>query len=253
MVRAPGVSTGSGASQALREAVHGLRGGAGDLHVGGIAGAGERHVVLARGAGRHVLVGAEAAHHPHVGLHAVPLEAGAVEDPVVGAGVEVVGGREALLVAVEAVGVLHDELARAQYARARARLVALLDLEVIEQLGQVPVGAHLPGHVVGERLLVGHREHHVGAAAVLELEQLLDRIAAGALPQLGGLEHRHEHLQAPHGVHLLPHDLLRSAMHAPAGRHPGPHAGTQLAHQPGAHHQLVRHRLGVRGRLLLGG
>ena len=44
-------------------------------------------------------------------------------------------------VAVEGVGVLHDELARAQHAGARARLVALLDLEVVEDQRQVAVGA----------------------------------------------------------------------------------------------------------------
>ncbi len=44
---------------------------------------------------------------------------------------------------------------------ARARLVALLDLEVVDDQRQVAVGAHELGDVEGDRLLVGHREHEL--------------------------------------------------------------------------------------------
>src|SRR3712207_8326182 len=54
-----------------------------------------------------------------VGLHAVPLEAHAVEHPVVGDDVLAVADVEPLCVAVEGVGVLHHELPRAEDARAR--------------------------------------------------------------------------------------------------------------------------------------
>ncbi len=155
----------------------GLRVGARDLDVGGVAGR-ERDVVLARRARRHVLVRAGPAHHPDVGLDAVPLQPGAVEDPVVGLDVLVVADVQALRVAVERVGVLHDELARAQHSGARARLVALLGLEVVEDQRQVAVGAHDLGDVQRDDLLVRQRQHHVGAAAVLELEQLVDVVAA---------------------------------------------------------------------------
>ena len=50
-----------------------------------------------------------------------------------------VGDVEPLAVAVERVRVLHDELARPQHAGARPRLVALLDLEVVEDQRQVAV------------------------------------------------------------------------------------------------------------------
>ncbi len=96
-----------------------LRLGAGDLDVGGVAG-GQRHLVLAGRAGRHVLVGAGAAHHPDVGLDPVPAHPAAVEDALVGAGLQLVGAGQALLVAVEGVGVLHRELAGAQDAGPRA-------------------------------------------------------------------------------------------------------------------------------------
>ena len=42
-------------------------------------------------------------------------------------------------------------------------------------------------------------------------------------------------------------------VHPPAGRQPRPQAGADLADEAGADHQLVRQRLGVGGRLALGG
>ncbi len=166
-----------------------LRLGRGDLDVRRVAGR-ERHLVLARRAWRHVFVGAGAAHHPDVGGDPVPLEPAAVEDPVVGLDLERVAVVEALLVAVEAVGVLHHELARPEDAGARPRLVALLRLQLVEDQRQVPVGAHLAGDVPGERLLVGHRQDQLRPLPVFELEQLLDLIAAGPLPDLRRLQHR---------------------------------------------------------------
>src|SRR3712207_8546974 len=62
------------------------------------------------------------AHHPHVGLDSVPLQARAVEDAVVGRDVELVGALQPLGIPVEGVGVLHDELPRAQHSGPRARL-----------------------------------------------------------------------------------------------------------------------------------
>jgi hypothetical protein len=194
-------------------------------------------------------VRAEAAHHPDVRLHAIPLEPAAVEDAVVGLDVQLVGGLEAFHVAVERVRVLHDELARAQQARARPRLVAFLGLEVVEQLRQVAVGAHLACDVEGEVLLVRHREDQLGPAAVLQLEDLVDVVAAGLLPELGGLEHGHQHLPRADRIHLLTHDLLRPPVSPPAGREEGPEARADLPCQPRANDQLVRDRLRVGGSL----
>jgi hypothetical protein len=198
-------------------------------------------------------VGAEAAHHPHVGLHAIPAQAAAIEAAGVRLGVTVVARREALHVTVEAVGVLHHELAGAQHPGAWARLVALLRLHVVKREWEVAVGAHEPGDVEGHDLLVAHGQHHVRALAILELEQLVDRITASALPQLGRREHRHEHLLGADRVHLLAQDPHHLLVHAPAGRQPGPHPGPDLADEPGAHHHLVRDGLRISRRLALGG
>ena len=223
-----------------------------DLDVGGEARR-QGDGVLARRAGRHVLVRRRAAHHPDVGLDPVPAQPAAVEDPRVGAALQLVGARQALLVAVEGVGVLHRELARAQHAGPRARLVALLRLDVEQHQRQVAVGAHILGDVVGDALLVRHRQDQRRALAVLELEHLLDPVAPRLLPGLGGLQHRHQQLLAADRLHLLADDRLDLAHDPPAGGQPGPQPRSQLPDQPGTHHQLVRHRLRVGGRVLEGG
>ena len=104
---------------------------------------------------------AQPAHHADVGLDPVEAQAGALHDPIVGAHVQLVALFQARLVAVEGVGVLHDELARAKHAGARPRLVALLYLEVVEDQRQVAIGAHQLRHVERHGLLVRHREHEL--------------------------------------------------------------------------------------------
>jgi hypothetical protein len=105
--------------------------------------------------------------------------------------------------------------------------------------------------VRGDRLLVRHREHVLGLLAVLQLEQLGDRIAPAALPELRRLQHRHQHLLPADAVDLLADDLHDLLVDPPARRQEAPQAGAELAHEARADHQLVRERLGVRGRLLL--
>jgi hypothetical protein len=223
-----------------------------DLDVGRVAG---RHgdLVLPRRAGRHELVGARAAHHPDVGFDPIPAQPAAVEDASVGARLQLVGARQPLLVAVEGVGVLHRELARAQEACARPRLVALLGLDVEQHQRQVAVGAHLAGDVGGDRLLVGQRQHQRRALAVLELEQLLDLVAARLPPRLGRLQDRHQHLLGADRLHLLAQDRLDLALDPPSRRQERPQAGAELADQPRPDHQLVRKGLRVRRGLLQGG
>ena len=128
----PGVSTSSGSGSEGRE-LDRLRLRAGDLDVRRVSGR-QRDLVLTGGTRRHVLVRADTAHHADVRGHPVPLQPDPVEDAVVGGDEALVARLEALAIAVERVGVLHDELARAQHRRPRARLVALLGLEVVDEL-----------------------------------------------------------------------------------------------------------------------
>ena len=130
-----------------------------------------------------------------------------------------------------------------------ARLVPLLGLQVVEDQRQVAVRAHLARDVEGDRLLVRHRQHQGPLGAVLELEQLGISLRP-VRSQLSRLEHRHQHLA---GRRSRPSPHAGSARRAGARatrRQEGPHPGAQLAHQAGAHHQHVRERLRVGGRVL---
>ena len=139
---------------------------------------------------------------------------------------------EPLLVAVERVGVLHDELAHPDQAAARARLVAVLGLEVVPGLRQLPVALEL-ARVEREGLLVGQRQHERPAGAILDVEDLGDPVAAGRLPELDRRQHRREPLLRADRVHLLADDLLDLPVHAPAERRERPEAGADLADEAG--------------------
>jgi hypothetical protein len=198
-------------------------------------------------------VGSQPAHHADVRLDPVPAQAAAVEDAVVGGDVPRVGVLETGLVAVEAVGVLHHELPRPQDAGPRSRLVALLHLELVEDQGQVAIGADLARHVIGDGLLVGHREHQRTVVSVAQAKELGDLGAPGAAPELLRLQDGHQQLPGADRVELLPDDLLDAPMHSPARRQPCPHARSELPHEARADHQHVRDRLGVRRSVLQGG
>ncbi len=93
--------------------------------------------------------------------------------------------------------------------------VTFLDLEVVEDLGQIPVRADHLARVRGHDLLVRECEHHVSALAILQLEQLVDLIATGTPPDLGRMHDRHQHLLTADRVHLLPDDLNDALVRAP--------------------------------------
>ena len=97
--------------------------------------------VLAGRVEDHELVGLAAAHDPDVARDDLRLEPESLEDPDVGALLGLVADVEAGLVAVAAVGVLHDELADADQAAPGARLVAPLRLEVVEHHRQLAIRA----------------------------------------------------------------------------------------------------------------
>ena len=150
------------------------RNAARDLEVGGVVAVltGDERV-LACARRRQVVDRLAAAHHPRLGLHRDGLDPAALEDPVVRALVLLEAHLEAGLVAVERVGVLHDELPHPQQPTPGTRLVTALRLEVVERLRQVAVRAELR-EVKRHRLLVRHREDEVAAAAVLQPEELGD-------------------------------------------------------------------------------
>jgi hypothetical protein len=221
------------------------------LEVRGVAAAGARgHEVLARVRRLHELDRLLAAHGARGGLHRQGVEAETAEDLAVGVEVEAEGAVEARLVQVERVGVLHHELAHAQQARLRARLVAELALELVPGLGELPVGAQLAGEM-GEDLLVGHAQAQLGAAPVLQAEELLAHQlpAAAALPDLRRVQAGQLELLGPDGVHLLADHFADLAADALAQRQERVAPRHELADQARAHQELVARGLGV-GRIV---
>src|SRR4029077_14833848 len=122
-----------------------------------------------------------AAHHPRLRLHLVVLEPAPPEDLVVRALMRTEARLESFLVAVERIRVLHDELADADETRARPRLVAVLRLEVVPGLRQLPVALEL-ACMKRERLLMREREDVVG---VLDVKDLGNPDSPRRLPELG--------------------------------------------------------------------
>ncbi len=179
--------------------IYGRQPGRGLFYVGGVAAV--RAVddgVLAGAGGADELDGIRAAHGAIGRLGLDGRDAEALEGPLVGLAVAVEGQVELVPAEVEAVGVLHGELAGAHQAGLGPRLVTQLGLELVPHLRQLAVGLELGGEG-GDDLLVGHAQGQVGAAPVLQPEHLLAHHlpAAAALPQLARVHDRHQELRAP--------------------------------------------------------
>ena len=196
-----------------------------------------------------------AADRPGRGPHRDRLQPHAREGAEIGHEHPPVARLGALAVEVEGIGVLHQELAAAHDAEARAHLVPELPLDVVEVARQVAVGARVAAEDLGDHLLVGRAVEHVAVVPVLEAQHLrpVGVVAPALPPEVGGLDRRHQDLLRAGGVLLLADDLLHPLQHPPAERQPGIDAGRGLADHAGAQHQPVRGDLRVRRRFLEGG
>ena len=155
-------------------------------------------------------------------------------------------------VGVEAVGVLHDELARAQDAEPRPELVAELRRDLVEVDGQLLVRVDLRGGVEREHLLGGRPEHVPAPVPVLEPEHGLAviHVPPGLLPQFHRLEARHDDLLRPGPVHLLADDVDDLLERPPPQRQIRIRAAGDLADQARPDHQLMTGDLRLGGHFL---
>ena len=227
----------------------------GPFQIGGVSAAvAESDAVLTRVRAHHELHGVTAAHVAGGRLHLDGLETHTGEYPVVCAAVSLELAVEAVEADVQRVGILHDELSHPEEAGLGPGFVPELGLEVIPELGQLPIGVQFRGEV-GEHLLVGEGQHEVGAPAILELDHdPLDIIPpAGPLPQLGRMNHGRQELLAPDGVHLLPDDAgdLRGDPHPEREQRIG--AGHELADETAPDQQAVAGRNRIRRVVAEGG
>jgi hypothetical protein len=209
-------------------------------------------VVLARVGPDHELGGLGASHRAGVGLDRHEVEAAAAEDPLVGLPLVLVRLVEPRAIHVEGVGVLHRELADPQEAGLGARLVAELGLDLVPDLGELPIAAQLVTGDRGEDLLVRHAEAVVGPLPVLEPEHVVahDLPPAALLPDLGRMDRGEEELLAADGVHLLADDPLDLRERASGERQVVVDPRPELPDEAGADEELVGGDLRVGRRLL---
>jgi hypothetical protein len=155
-------------------------------------------------------VGSRPAHHARVALHGVELHPAPAENPDVGFVVELVAVVQPGRVQVQSVGVLHQEFPGAQDPALGAGFVPQLGLDLIPDLGEVPVGPDLPRGQPGDDLFVGHPQNHVPLVPVFEAEHLLPDVIppSGLLPDFGGVENGHGDLLPADGVHFFPDDAV---------------------------------------------
>ena len=248
----------------LSDGVHAGRGNL--LHFGHVVHRGARHALahlvaggvtavavhqrrLARFGKRVELAGYRAADLAGVGLHGTILKPAALANALVGRIHLVVFFLQRLLGIVEAVAILHDELAAAQQAEARANLVAELRLNLIHVQRQLLVRAQLGAHQRRDELLVRGAKAELVVVAIVQAHALgTVRVgAAGFLPQLFGLQHGHADFLRTARVHFLAHDVLDLRQHALAQRQERVDARGRFADEAGAQQQLVTGNLGVGG------
>ena len=179
-------------------------------------------------------VGHLAADLAGVGLDRAPLQAHAVAHARIRPARLVVGLLQRLLRGMEAVGVLHHELAAAHEAEARTDLVAELHLRLVQVHGQLFVAAQLVAHDGGDELLVRGPEAVLDAMAVGHAHELGTVVvpAARLVPELGGLHEGHKYLLGTDGVHLLVDDGLDLVQHAHTQRQEAVQAGGVLRIMP---------------------
>ncbi len=158
------------------------------------------------------------------------------------------------IVHMEGVAVLHDELAAAHQAEARANLVAELRLNLEDVHRKLLVALHDLADDVGDHLFVGRPEAEVRALAILESQQLaaVELPAPALLPKLGWLHRGHQQLLTTVARQLFTDDLLELPDAAQRQRQVVVDTGGHLLNHAAAHHQLLADDVGVARRLAVG-
>ena len=153
---------------------------------------------------------------------------------------------------MEAIGILHDELAATQQPEARTNLVAILRLNLIERGRKLPIGTQFVTHERSDELFVRGSKAKAVVMTVVHAHEFGAIIVPAARfePEFSRLERWHEDLLSTRGIHLFAHDVLYLLQHAHAKRQECIDARSHLADHARAHEQFVRGDLGI-GRIFL--
>ena len=195
------------------------------------------------------LLALRAAHRPGVGLHDDVLEAEPREDALVCRALSLVGGLEPLVGDIERVGVLHGELAPAEQAGARTRLVAVLVLDLVDRQGQILVAVHQVFDEEGEDLFVCRGQDVAGLVPVVEPEHAVAVLGVATRDLVGllGKKRGEMHLVRAGGGHLLADDVLDARLDPQADGQPGEDARSLPADVAAAHEQAMAGDLRIGG------
>ena len=183
------------------------------------------------------------------------MQAKAIEDALVGLAHGLVADLRAVAVFVEGIRILHDELAATHQTKAGAAFVAELGLDLVDVLGQLLVALELLAGDIGHHFFGSRLHDEVAAMAVLNAQQLRTHLlkAAGFLPQLSRLHHRHGDFNGTGTVHFFAHDGLDLADHAQTHGHVVVDASTQLFDHASPRHELVADHFGIGRSFFEGG
>ena len=192
-----------------------------------------------------------AADRAGIGLHRNRLEAEPREGAQIGREHAVIGVARRVLVQIEGIGVLHQELAAAHHAEARADLVPELPLDMVEVERQILVGLDVGADDLGDHLFVGRPVEHLAVVPVLDAQHLLaiGIVAPALAPEIGRLDRRHQDLDGAGAILFLADHRADLVEHAQAERQPGIDAGRLLADHARTQHQPVGDDLGLLGRI----
>jgi hypothetical protein len=159
-----------------------------------------------------------------------------------------IAGVQSCFVQVEAVAILHEELADAQEASLGAGLVAELGLDLVPDLGELLVGTDFGAGDGGHDLLVGHAQAQLRALAIRQPKHILAHAGptAGLFPELARVDGGQEKLLAD-AVHLLADDGHNLVNGPVAEEEVRVNACAELADIAGAQQELVAGNLGVGG------
>ena len=166
----------------------------------------------------------------------------------------VVASGKSGIVDIKRVAVLHEELATAQQAGARACFVAVLRLNLIQRDGKVFVTGIQILHEQCEHLFVGWAQQKVGTLAVFQTKEVVAVFfpAPREFVNVSGEHGGEVNFLCSHRIHLISHDGFDLAKDPPAKGEPCVTAWGGTADIASAHQQTVARDLGI-GRVITKG
>jgi hypothetical protein len=115
-----------------------------------------------------------------------------------------------LVIDIETVGVLHRELAHPEQSGLWTRLISELDLNLVPDLRQIPIGADLVASNGRKDFFMGHSEAEIPPCSILNTKHVIAHRVPSArlLPNLSRVECRKVEFLSTYAVHFFSDDLF---------------------------------------------